>query len=100
MFKVRVSYYTLSTNPRNSISISNISSVKGSRRVLLPKELASKSKKPEPVLVSTPEEDKDKEGDIIIKDLVNVTIIYSAKVNTLLKFKGEIGKLKEFITKL
>ena len=80
--------------------MSDIGSVKGSRRVLLPKELASKSKKPEPVLISTPEEDKDNEGDIIIKDPVNITIIRSAKVNTPPKFRGEIGKLKEFITKL
>ena len=63
-------------------------------------ELALRSKKPELVLVSTPEEDKDNEGDVIIKDLVNVTIIRSAKVNTLPKFRGEIRKLKEFITKL
>ena len=80
--------------------MSDIGSVKGSRRVLLLKELASRSKKPEPVLVSTLEEDKDNEGDIIIKDLVNITIIYSAEVNTLPKFRGEVGKLKEFITKL
>ena len=52
------------------------------------------------MLVSTLEEDKDNEGDIIIKDLVNITIIRSVKVNTLLKFRGEVGKLKEFITKL
>ena len=36
----------------------------------------------------------------MIKDLVNVTIIRSVKVNTPPKFKGEVGKLKEFITKL
>ena len=70
------------------------------RKVLLSEELTSRSKKPEPISVSTPEEDKDNEGDIIIKDLVNVTIIYSAKVNTLLKFRRETGKLKEFIIKL
>ena len=70
------------------------------RRVLSLGELASRLKKPEPVLVSTLEEDEDNEGDIIIKDLVNVTIIRSAKVNTLPKFRGEIGKLKEFIAKL
>ena len=52
------------------------------------------------MLVSTPEEDKNNEGDVIIKDPVNVTIIYSTKVNTLPKFRGEVGKLKEFITKL
>ena len=52
------------------------------------------------MLVSTPEEDKDNEGDVIIKDPVNVTIIYSVKVNTPPKFRGEVGKLKEFITKL
>ena len=52
------------------------------------------------MLVSTPEEDKDNKGDVIIKDLVNITIIYSIKVNTLPKFRGEVGKLKEFITKL
>ena len=52
------------------------------------------------MLVSTLEEDKDNEGDIIIKDLVNITIIRSAKVNTLPKFKGEVRKLKEFIIKL
>ena len=80
--------------------MSDIGSVKGSRRVLLLKELASRSKKPEPVLVSTPKEDEDNEGDITIKDIVNIIIIYSAKVNTLLKFRGEIRKLKEFITKL
>ena len=51
-------------------------------------------------LVSTPEEDKNNNGDIIIKDPVNITITCSAKVNTLPKFRGEIGKLKEFITKL
>ena len=68
------------------------------RRVLSLEELASRSKKPEPVLVSTLEEDN--EGDVIIKDLVNVTIIHSIKVNTLPKFRGEIGKLKEFIIKL
>ena len=80
--------------------MSDRGSVSGSRRVLLPKELALRLKKPELVLVSTLEEDKDNEGDIIIKDLVNITIIRSAKVNTLLKFRGEVGKLKEFITKL
>ena len=80
--------------------MSNISSVKGSQRVLLLKELASRLKKPEPVLVNTLEEDKDNKGDIIIKDLVNITIIRSAKVNTLPKFRGEVRKLKEFITKL
>ena len=63
-------------------------------------ELASRSKKPELVLVNTLEEDKNNEGDIIIKDLVNITIIRSAKVNTLPKFRGEVRKLKEFITKL
>ena len=78
----------------------DISSVKGLRRVLLLEELASRSKKPELVLVSTLEEDEDNEGNVIIKDLVNVTITRSAKVNTLLKFRGEVGKLKEFITKL
>ena len=78
----------------------NIGSVKGSRRVLLLEELASRLKKPEPVLVSTLEEDKDNEGDVIIKDLVNITIIRSVKVNTPPKFRGETGKLKEFITKL
>ena len=87
-------------NPRNLISIFDRGSVSGSRRVLLPKELASRLKKPELVLVNTLEEDKNNEGDIIIKDLVNVTIIRSAKVNTPLKFKGEVGKLKEFIIKL
>ena len=80
--------------------MSDIGSVKGSRRVLLLEELASKSKKPEPVLVSTLEEDEDNEGDIIIKDLVNITIIRSIKVNTLPRFRVEVGKLKEFITKL
>ena len=80
--------------------MSNVGSVKGSRRVLSLEELAFRSKKPELVLVSTLEEDKDNEGDITIKDLVNVTIIRSVKVNTLLKFRGEVGKLKEFITKL
>ena len=70
------------------------------RRILLLEELASRSKKPEPVLVSTLEEDKDNKGDVTIKNPVNVTIIRSAKVNTLPKFKGEIRKLKEFITKL
>ena len=80
--------------------MSDRGSVSSSRRVLLPKELASRSKKPEPVLVSTLEEDKDNKGNITIKDLVNITIIYSAKVNTLPKFRGEVGKLKEFITKL
>ena len=52
------------------------------------------------MLVSTLEEDKDNKGDVIIKDLVNVTITRSAKVNTLPKFRGEVRKLKEFITKL
>ena len=80
--------------------MSDIGSVKGSRRVLLLKELALRLKKPELVLVSTLEEDEDNEGDVIIKDLVNITIIRSAKVNTLPKFRGEVGKLKEFITKL
>ena len=46
------------------------------------------------MLVSTLEEDKDNKGDITIKDLINVTIIRSAKVNTPPKFKGEVGKLK------
>ena len=78
--------------------MSNRGSVSGSRRVLLPEELALKSKKPELVLISTLEEDN--EGDVIIKDLVNVTIIRSAKVNTPPKFRGEVGKPKEFITKL
>ena len=65
--------------------MSDRGSVSGSRRVLLPKELALKLKKPELVLISTLEEDKDNEGDVIIKDLVNVTITCSAKVNTPLK---------------
>ena len=78
--------------------MSDRGSVSGSRRVLLLEELASKSKKPEPVLVSTLEEDN--KGDVTIKELVNVIIIRSVKVNTLPKFRGEIGKLKEFITKL
>ena len=95
-----MSCYTLSTKLPNLISISDRGSVSGSRRVLLPEELTLRLKKPEPVLVSTPEEDKDNEGDVIIKDLVNITIIRSIKVNTLLKFRGEVGKLKEFITKL
>ena len=80
--------------------MSDIGSVKGLRRVLLLEELTLRLKKPELILVNTLEEDKDNEGDIIIKDLVNVTIIRSVKVNTLLKFRGEVGKLKEFITKL
>ena len=80
--------------------MSDTGSIKGSRRVLLLGELTSRSKKPEPVLVSTLEEDEDNKGDITIKDLVNVIIIYSAKVNTLPKFRGEVRKLKEFITKL
>ena len=50
--------------------------------------------------VNTLEEDKNNKGDIIIKDLVNITIIRSTKVNTLPKFRGEVRKLKEFITKL
>ena len=59
----------------------------------------------EPVLVSTPEEDNKEDalntkGDTQIRDLVNVTIARLAKVNTLPKFRGETGKLKEFITKL
>ena len=70
------------------------------RKVPSLEELASRLRKPELVLVSTPEEDKDNKGDITIKDLINVTIIRSVKVNTLLKFRGKIGKLKEFITKL
>ena len=90
----------MSTDPRNSISISDIGSVRGSRKVLSQEELTSRLKKPEPVLVNTLEEDKDNEGDIIIKDPINITIIRSAKVNTLPKFRGEIRKLKEFITKL
>ena len=80
--------------------MSDVGSIKGSRRVLSPEELALRLKKPEPVLVSTPEEDKDNEGNVTIKDPVNVTIICSAKVNTPPKFRGEVGKLKEFITKL
>ena len=84
----------------NSISILDIGSIKGSRRVFLLEELASRSKKPEPILVSTLEEDKNNEGNVIIKDLVNITIIRSAKVNTLPKLRGEVGKLKEFIIKL
>ena len=39
--------------------MSNIGSVKGSRRVLLLEELALRLKKPELILVSTLEEDKD-----------------------------------------
>ena len=70
------------------------------RRILLLEELALRLKKPELVLVSTLEEDKDNKGDVTIKDLVNITITRSAKVNTLPKFRGEIRKLKEFITKL
>ena len=100
MFKVRVSRYTLSTKPPNSTSISDIGSARGSRKVPLLEELALRSKKPELILVSTLEEDEDNKGDITIKDLVNVTIIRSAKVNTLPKFRGEVGKLKEFIAKL
>ena len=58
-------------------------------------------REPEPTLVSTLEvinkvtpEDSDKdaldiEGNTQIRDLVNVTIAYLAKVNTLPKFKGE-----------
>ena len=80
--------------------MSDIGSVKGSRRVLSPKELTLRLKKPELMLVNTLKEDEDNEGDIIIKDLVNVIIIRSAKVNTLPKFRGEVRKLKEFITKL
>ena len=80
--------------------MSDTGSTRGSRKVLSPEELASRLKKPEPVLVSTLEEDKNNEGDVIIKDPVNVTIIRSTKVNTLPKFRGEIGKLKEFIIKL
>ena len=95
-----MSCYTLSTKPPNSISISDTGSTRGSRKVPSPEELASRLKKPELVLVSTLEEDKDNKGDVIIKDLVNITIIYSVKVNTSLKFRGEIRKLKEFITKL
>ena len=95
-----MSRYTLSTKPPNLISISDIGSTKGSRKVLSLEELASRLKKPELILVSTLEEDKDNKGDITIKDLVNVTIIHSVKVNTLPRFRGEIGKLKEFITKL
>ena len=95
-----MSRYTLSTKPPNLISISDIGSTKGSRKVLSLEELASRLKKPELMLVSTLEEDEDNEGDVIIKDLVNVTIIRSIKVNTLLKFRGEVGKLKEFIMKL
>ena len=95
-----MSRYTLSTKPSNSISISDIGSARGSRKVLSPEELASRLKKPEPVLISTLEEDKDNEGDVTIKDLVNVTIIRSVKVNTPLKFRGEVKKLKEFIMKL
>ena len=52
------------------------------------------------MLVSTLEEDKNSKGNIIIKDLINITIIRSVKANTLPKFRGEVGKLKEFITKL
>ena len=70
------------------------------RKVPSPEELASRLKKPELVLVSTLEENKDNKRDVIIKDLVNVTIIRSIKVNTPPKFRGEIRKLKEFITKL
>ena len=95
-----MSCYTLSTNPWNLISISDTGNTKGLQKVLSREGLASGSKEPEPVLVSTPEEDKDNEGDIIIKDPVNITITRSVKVNTLLKFRGEVGKLKEFITKL
>ena len=50
--------------------MSDIGSIKGSRRVLLLEELASRSKKPELVLVSTLEEDKNNEGNIIIEILV------------------------------
>ena len=61
-------------------------------------------KEPEPVLINAPEEDKDREEDnnkdVLIKDLINITITYLAKVNTLPKFRGEVGKLIEFITKL
>ena len=80
--------------------MSDVSSVKGSRRVLSLEELALRIKKPEPILVSTLEEDENNEGNIIIKDLVNIIITRSAKVNTLLKFRGEVVKLKEFIAKL
>ena len=78
--------------------MSDTGSVRGSRKVLSPEELVSRLKKPEPVLVSTLEEDN--EGDVTIKNPVNVTITRSAKVNTPPKFRGEVGKLKEFITKL
>ena len=100
LFKVRVSYYTLSTKPPNLISISDIGNTRGLRKVLSSEELASRLKKLELILVSTLEEDKDNKGNVTIKDLINVTIIHSAKVNTLPKFRGEIGKLKEFIIKL
>ena len=80
--------------------MSDTGSVRGSRKVLSQGELASKLKKPEPILVSTIEEDKNNKGDIIIKDLINIIIIRSVKVNTLPNFRGEVGKLKEFIAKL
>ena len=62
-------------------------------------------REPELVPISTPEENNkedalDIKGDTQIRDLVNVTIMCLAKVNTLPKFRGETGKLKEFITKL
>ena len=69
-------------------------------------------REPDLILVSTPEvvntvipEDNNEDTPDInnntqIKDLVNVTISRLAKVNTPLKFRGEQGKLKEFIAKL
>ena len=72
--------------------MSIVSSTSSQRRI------APLLREPDPILVSTLEEDN--KGNVIIKDLVNVTIIRSAKVNTPPKFRGEVGKLKEFITKL
>ena len=90
----------MSTKPLEFNSISDTGSVRGLRKVPSPEELALRLKKPELVPVSTLEEDKNNKGNVTIKDLVNVTIIRSVKVNTLPKFIGEVGKLKEFITKL
>ena len=68
-------------------------------------------REPDPTLVSTlevinevtldnNEDAPNVDSDTQIKDLVNVTISQLVKVNTPLRFRGEQGKLKEFITKL
>ena len=68
--------------------MSAIGSTSGSRKVPQLREPALQLREPGPALVSTP--DKDDDRDVTMRDPVNIIIIYSAKVNTLPKFRGGV----------